>query len=175
MTFSQLLDVASVHCMWHFRPCGCSSMWSPPVCSICYHTRLPRPAVQFVLAPFPRWQIRENAAAAARPFSHVWPLIRTACVYMRGLLACLFVCLFACLLVCVKGISGRNPVIERMAQLWGTLVVILPLIRVSLYLICNRARWHGPYTIYLFLLSFHWYNNKLENFQVSGQYIIKIV
>lgn len=31
----------------------------------------------------------------------------------------LFVCLFACLLVCVEGIFGRNPEIERMAQLWS--------------------------------------------------------
>lgn len=28
--------------------------------------------------------------------SHVWPLIRTACVCMHGLLACLFVCMLAC-------------------------------------------------------------------------------
>lgn len=89
MTFSQLLDVASVHCAWHFSLCGCSSMWSPPVYSNFYWIGLPRSSVQFVLAWFPRWQ--NCGDAAAHSLSHVWPLISTACVCMHGLPACLFV------------------------------------------------------------------------------------
>lgn len=81
-----------------------------------YHTRLPRPAVQFVLARFPRWQNRRDTAVA-RSFSHAWPPIRTACVCMHGLLACLFVCMLAC--SCRGDFQGRNPEIERMAQLWS--------------------------------------------------------
>lgn len=99
MTFSQLLVVASVHHVWHLSLCGCSSMWSPPAYSSSYHTRLPWPTVQFVLAPFPRWQNRRDAAGASHSFSHVW---------MSGLL----VCLFACSLFSVKGIYRRNPEIQ---------------------------------------------------------------
>lgn len=85
--------------IWHFPSC---LMWhlftardilafaDAAVCGLLQHT------VRFVLARFPRWQNRGDTAAACS-FSHFWPLIRTACVCMHGLLACLFVCVLACL------------------------------------------------------------------------------
>lgn len=106
MTFSQLLDVASAHCVWHFSPCECSGMWSPPVYSSSYS---PLSSLSWLRFP------GDWTTGMQRRFSHVCPLIRVACMYMRGLL----VCLFACLLVCAEQIFRRNPEIEKMAQLWS--------------------------------------------------------
>lgn len=89
--------MASVHCVWHFSLRGCSSLGSTSI-NRC-NNRLPRPAVRFVLAGVPKRQsCRDTAAArAARSLSHVWPLIRAACVCTHGSLARLIVCMLACL------------------------------------------------------------------------------
>lgn len=138
MTFSRLLDVASVHCAWHFSLCGSSSMWSPPVyssfCRICCPVCL-------------GWQ--NGRDAAAQWFSHVWPLIRTACVC-----ACV-VCLYACSPVCVK---RRNPEIERMAQLWSVCLGDSSLHHSVLVfdLLQSTVAWCIYKTSALLLVSFHW-------------------
>lgn len=127
--------------MWSAVSCLSSRSGRPACCRpVCLGSVSPGDRTAGTPAAGRRRGIGQRRAAAGR-FSHVWPLIRTACVCTHGSLRPL-VCLHACLFVSRGGFLG---VIQRWrerlsCEVWSRAADSVPSTAVSLYLICSRAR-----------------------------------